>query len=378
MVDGAAASGAERAAPQGSSGKDHRGARLGARPLFGALDLGTNNCRLLVATPTVEAFRVVDAFSRVVRLGEGLAETGILSASAMDRALGALRICASKLRRRNVTRTRCIATEACRVARNGPAFLETVKRETGLTLEVITPLEEARLSVAGCLSLIDRASPVALVVDIGGGSTELSWVDVAELNRREANGGGPPPIAGWTSAPVGVVTLAERFPEEADHAAAYDAMKAHVRSLLPDPPEVAAMKPAFDSGAAHIVGSSGTITSLASVHLNLPRYDRSKVDGVWLTREETDAACRRLKALTRDGRAAQPCIGAERADVVLAGCAILEAIVEAWPTPRLRVADRGLREGMLISLMRAPQKRRRRRGRRRGGRGGANGSAAHG
>ncbi len=375
MVDGAAA-GASRATLSSSQGRRGRPPKTGDRPLFGALDLGTNNCRLLVAAPAGVGFRVVDAFSRIVRLGEGLAETGELSAAAMDRALGALAICASKLRRREVERVRCIATQACRAARNRSGFVARVKAETGLDLEIISPREEAQLGAAGCLSLIDRDAEVALIVDIGGGSTELSWLDVAALREAEASGGGPrPPIVGWASAPIGVVTLAERFPEGADHAAAYETMKAHVLSLLPDPPAVAHLKPAFHAGRAHIVGSSGTVTSLASVHLDLPRYDRSKVDGVWLTRSETEAACRRLSALTREGRAAQPCIGVDRADVVLAGCAILEAIVEAWPTPRLRVADRGLREGVLLSLMHGPARRRRRR---RGGERAGAGAAVRG
>jgi exopolyphosphatase/guanosine-5'-triphosphate,3'-diphosphate pyrophosphatase len=188
-------------------------------------------------------------------------------------------------------------------------------------------------------------------------------------------------VIDWASVPIGVVTLAERFPENGDHAAAYDAMKAHVHAVLPTPPAVAHLKESFTSGAAHIVGSSGTITSLASVHLALPRYDRTKVDGVWLTHAETQAACVHLKGLTRDQRASQPCIGSERADVVLAGCAILEAIAEAWPAQRMRVADRGLREGMLLSLMAKPARKRRRRRRGRRGRGagaGVNGDAAHG
>jgi exopolyphosphatase/guanosine-5'-triphosphate,3'-diphosphate pyrophosphatase len=348
---------------------------MGDRPLFGALDLGTNNCRLLVAAPSGESFRVVDAFSRIVRLGEGLAETGELSQAAMDRAIGALAICASKLKRRQVAHMRCIATEACRAARNKDGFLARVKAETGLALEVISPREEARLSAAGCTALIDRDSAVALIVDIGGGSTELSWIDVAALRAHEARGGHclKLPVVAWASVPVGVVTLAERFPEGGDHCAAYKAMMAHVRGLLPNPPRVAHLKPAFANGGGHIVGSSGTITSLASVHLALARYDRSKVDGVWLTRAETEAACRRLSGLPRAGRAAEPCIGADRADVVLAGCAILEAIVDAWPSARLRVADRGLREGVLLSLMHAPP---RRRGRRRRGRGRANRTSA--
>jgi len=375
MDDGAAA-GAHNMPKTAHRSRGRRAARadIDERPLFGALDLGTNNCRLLIATPVGRSFRVVDAFSRVVRLGEGLNDTGALAEAAMDRTVAALRICASKLRRKRVQRMRCIATQACRAAANGADFLARVKQETGLALDVIAPAEEARLSVMGCSSLIDRDSPVALVVDIGGGSIELSWVDVEAWSRAEADGRfAAPPIIAWSSAPIGVVTLAEAFPEGVDHAAAYDAMKAHARSLLPEPPEVARLMPAFTSGAAHIVGSSGTITSLASVHLELARYDRSKVDGVWMTRQEAEAACTRLKTLSHEGRAAQPCIGADRADVVLAGCAILEAVVEAWPTPRLRVADRGLREGMLLSLMHLPPRRRRRR--RRGGKGaGAGGS----
>ncbi len=369
-MDGATASGAQDGA-RSQKARVHAGPRPRERLLYAALDLGTNNCRLLVATPSSDGFQVVDAFSRIVRLGEGLAETGALSEGAMDRAVAALKVCASKLKRRPVARMRCIATEACRSASNGAAFLERVKTETGIALEVITPREEAGLSVAGCLTLIDRDMPLALVVDIGGGSTELSWLDIDALRAREAAGqGGPPPLIAWASAPVGVVTVAERFPEFDDQASVYEAMKAHVRSVLPEPEGVEALKPRFAAGHAHIVGSSGTITSLASVHLELVRYERSKVDGVWMSRAETEAACLRLKSLPKSERARQPCIGAERADVVLAGCAILEAILEVWPAERLRVADRGLREGMLLSLMQEAPRRRRKRRRRRGGKGG--------
>jgi exopolyphosphatase/guanosine-5'-triphosphate,3'-diphosphate pyrophosphatase len=385
MMDGATASGAQDGAQSRKSRAPARGdagVRQRERQLYGALDLGTNNCRLLIATPAAGGFRVVDAFSRIVRLGEGLAETGLLSEAAMDRAVAALKVCAGKLRRRPVVRTRCIATEACRSASNGEVFLERVKAETGLALEIISPREEAGLSVAGCLSLIDRDMPLALVVDIGGGSTELSWIDVEALRAREASGqGGPPPVVAWASAPVGVVTVAERFPEIDDQASVYEMMKAHVRSVLPEPQGAEALKPRFAAGHAHIVGSSGTITSLASVHLDLVRYERAKVDGVWMSRAETEAACVRLKSLPKAERAKQPCIGAERADVVLAGCAILEAILEVWPAERLRVADRGLREGMLLTLMQEPsrkRRRRRRRGRRRGGGAGAGAGAPNG
>jgi len=351
-------------------------------PTYGALDLGTNNCRLLVAVPQGPGrFRVVDAFSRIVRLGEKLGETGTLSDGAMERTMAALQVCADKLKRRSVEHVRCIATQACRSAANGEAFLAEAKATTGLSLEIITPREEARLAVMGCLALVDREVDAALVVDIGGGSTELSWIDVKELRAREARGlKMSPPIVGWASIPLGVVTVSELFPEpELGREAWYAAMKAHVAERLPVPDGAARLRGAFDAGAAHLVGTSGTITSLAGVHLELDHYDRSKVDGVWLSTPEANAAARRLESKVQAERALEPCIGPDRADLVLAGCAIFEAIMEAWPTPRLRVADRGLREGVLMSLMHPPKRRRRRGGRnRRGGRSGGQGGGEGG
>ncbi len=351
------------AAGGGARGRDGAPKRRDGRgpggPLFGALDLGTNNCRLLVAARTRDGFRVVDAFSRIVRLGEGLDESGALSVAAMDRAVEALKVCAAKMRRRGVERSRCVATQACRGAANGPEFLHRVKHETGLSLDMIAPSEEARLAVMGCLNLIDRNAKAALVIDIGGGSTELSWIDIEQLKSRE-RAGRPfkPPIVGWMSMPVGVVTLAERFPEHEDRCAWYDAMKAHVRERLFEPDGARALRPFFEAGEGHLIGTSGTVTSLAGVHLGLDRYDRSKVDGLWVKTEEALEASRKLQAMCKDERAAEPCIGPERADLVLAGCALLEAVTDVWPSRRLRVADRGLREGLLMTLMHAPKRRR--------------------
>ena len=334
----------------------------GEPPCFGALDLGTNNCRLLIATPTGGgAFRVVEAYSRIVRLGEGLSQSGRLSEAAMERALAVLRISAEKVRRRKVVRLRAIATQACRMAVNGADFVARVARETGLNLQVISPREEAKLSVAGCMNLLDRTADAALVVDVGGGSTELSWVDLA------AAPDGPPPIQSWLSIPVGVVTLAERFPEGEVATRAWfremvDFVKGEVGAFRRADP----MRPLFDAGRAHLIGTSGAITSLAGMHLNLPRYDRSQVDGIWMSRDECEAAAERLLALSARERADQPCIGPDRADLVLAGAAILQAVQELWPCSRVRVADRGLREGILMSLMSGGvRKRRRRRGPRR-------------
>ncbi len=354
-----------QSAPGEPGGRQIKHAGHRGEPLFGALDLGTNNCRLLVAARDGGGFRVVDAFSRIVRLGEGLSETGALSHGAMDRAVDALRICASKLKRHNIAKARCVATQACRTASNGAEFLHRVRQSTGLELEVIEPSEEARLAVLGCLGLMDENAGAVLVVDIGGGSTELSWVDIAALKtmsarERLAN----PPIKAWASYPIGVVTLAEMFPERPDRASWYADMKSFVRERAVGPSDAIALRSHFDTGRAHIVGTSGAVTSLAGVHLNLPRYERSRVDGLWVSRSDAAAAGAQLLAMTVSERAAHPCIGPDRADLVLAGGAILEAIVELWPCERLRVADRGLREGVLMSLIHAQRKRRRRRRRR--------------
>ena len=335
-------------------------------PAYAALDLGTNNCRLLIASPTPRGFRIVEAYSRIVRLGEGLTASGRLSDAAMERSLAALRVCADKVRRRRVVRVRAIATQACRMAENGPAFVRRVAEETGLDLQIITPREEAQLSVAGCLNLLDREMDAALVVDVGGGSTELSWVDLkgegldAQPRRFQAS---RLPIKAWLSIPVGVVSLAERFPEgERADRAWFRAMVDDVKARIEAFPHAEPLRPVFQSGRAHLVGTSGAITSLAGLHLNLPRYDRSKVDGLWLRDSDCVAVSERLLGQTAAERAAQPCIGPDRADLVLAGAAILRAVQELWPCERVRVADRGLREGLLLSLMAEQRPRRRRRG----------------
>jgi exopolyphosphatase/guanosine-5'-triphosphate,3'-diphosphate pyrophosphatase len=355
-------------APRPATSRGRDGIRDGAAPAgdppcYAALDLGTNNCRLLIATPTQSGFRVVEAYSRIVRLGEGLTATGKLSESAMERALAALKVSGEKVRRRRVVRFRAIATQACRMASNGQAFINRVANETGVKLQIISPQEEARLSVAGCQNLLDARHEAALVVDVGGGSTELSWVDL-----KATTPGKDPPMRAWLSIPIGVVTLAERFPEgETATQAWFREMVEHVKAEIGAFRRADPMRPVFEADRAHLIGTSGAITSLAGLHLDLPRYDRNRVDGIWMSREECDAAASRLLALSAAERAAQPCIGPDRADLVLAGAAILQAVQELWPCNRVRVADRGLREGVLLSLMSERNGRRRRR-RRRGGR----------
>jgi exopolyphosphatase/guanosine-5'-triphosphate,3'-diphosphate pyrophosphatase len=332
---------------------------LGRRPVFAALDLGTNNCRLLIATPAPRGFRIIDAFSRIVRLGEGLSHSGRLGEAAMERAYEALAVCADRIARRGVSSMRAVATQACRAAANGEQFLEGVAARTGLRLNMISPREEAELAVIGCLDLVDRKAEVALVLDVGGGSTELSWIDMnstglAALARGRVDQ--PPPIAAWFSAPVGVVTLAERLPERPQDPAWRRAMVDAVKAELAAFTGADHLRDLFAAGRAHIVGTSGAITSLAGVHLNLKRYERRRVDGLWMTREACERAADRLAVMSQAARANQPCIGPDRADLVLAGAAILQAVQELWPCGRVRVADRGLREGILLTLI-ASQRR---------------------
>ena len=344
---------AERAEPaasapagprRGAAPAHRRPGHAAARGTYAALDLGTNNCRLLIARAQGDSFVVIDAFSRIVRLGEGLAASGRLSEAAMDRAVAALAICAEKLRRRNVTLVRSVATEACRRAVNGRDFVNRVTAETGIRLEIITAEQEARLAVTGCQALLEPGHGPALVFDIGGGSTELILLDGEE--------GAPPSINDWFSAPWGVVSLSESEPhvgeDEGALRAAYDRMHARVAEAFAP---FAAKLRARDARPGRLLGTSGTVTTLASLHLDLPNYDRKAVDGLIVPAPAMRDLSQRLAGMNVDERALLPCIGTERADLVVAGCAILEAILDLWPAERLSVADRGIREGILRTLM---------------------------
>ena len=316
---------------------------------FAALDLGTNNCRLLVGAPASDGFRVLDSFSRIVRLGEGLHHSGELSRDAMDRALGALHACAARLRRRPVRAVRAIATEACRRAVNGPDFLARVRAETGLNFDIISTREEAELALESCTPLLAGPGRRALLFDIGGGSTELAWVRL--------NGAGHPVLIGYDSLPVGVVTLAERFGHQGFSAEGYGAMVEHVASLLAPFERIHCIGHEIRLAGVRLLGTSGTVTTLAGVALGLLRYRRPAVDGQTLTAEATDAALSVLRGLGREGLMRHPCVGPERAAFVLPGCAIFEAIRNTWNVPEVTVADRGLREGMLLRMIRANQGR---------------------
>jgi exopolyphosphatase / guanosine-5'-triphosphate,3'-diphosphate pyrophosphatase len=343
---------AEQPAPLGV--RESRGFVSSARPAainYAALDLGTNNCRLLIARRSAGGFRVVDAFSRIVRLGEGLAASGGLSEAAMARTIEALRVCAGKIGQRNVSVGRYVATEACRRAVNCREFLSRVRDEIGIEIEIISTTEEARLVVTGCAPLLHPRFPYAIVFDIGGGSTEIVWLRHGLL-RQEGHQVRPElQILGSVSLPFGVVTFTERFGGIEVTPAIYRAMIAEAETALAPFEKLHGIRRQVRARQVQMLGSSGTVTTLAGVNLALPRYIRALVDGSMLTFNQIDIVSRHLAGLDIEGRAASPCVGRERADLVLSGCAILDAICSTWPVGRLRVADRGIREGILFDLM---------------------------
>jgi exopolyphosphatase/guanosine-5'-triphosphate,3'-diphosphate pyrophosphatase len=339
-------SGTGRTAPPRGGGRSTPRSRA---PLFAALDLGTNNCRMLIAAPDDErGLRVVDGYSRIVRLGEGLAHTGRLSETAMSRAYQALTACAQRIEARAPVAVGCVATQACRAASNGERFLERVRKDLGLDFSIISSEEEAHLSVLGCKSLLEPEADVALIVDIGGGSTELSWVRPSDVLA----GGLEAPILGWGTAPLGVVTLAEEESEpEHGREAWYEALVTRLAETLAPVGAVPHLREAFQAGRSHVIGTSGTVTSLAGVYLGLERYSRQRVDGMWFDVPECRAVIAHMLGQSIEQRAANPCVGKDRADLVVLGGAILDAVLRVWPAPRIRVADRGLREGVLMRLI---------------------------
>lgn len=319
-------------------------------PVYAALDLGTNNCRLLIARPFENSFRVMDGFTRIVRLGEGVSTTGRLSDKAIERTMDALRHCRNKLSHHTPRRMRLIATEACRSAGNAEAFLKRVHDELGLELEIVDRRTEAELAVTGCADLIEKDVEGALLFDIGGGSSELAWMDFRG-GRPRSQGKMSAAIRSWQSLPVGVVSIAERFDGVNVTPESFEEMVAYVAAHLSHFRGREKLRTMIAEHPVHLIGTSGTVTTLAGLHLGLERYERAKVDGLWMRRDQVTDTMRVLLSMSYEARCAHPCIGKDRADLVIPGCAIFEAIRREWPTERVRVADRGLREGILISLM---------------------------
>ena len=334
-------------------------------PLYAALDLGTNSCRMLIAEPQGNQFRVVDSFSKSVQLGAGLEKSGRLSRGSIARTIQALRVCQQKLKRHKVRNMRLVATEACRRAENGAAFLNRVHRETGLRLDIIDPQEEAQLAVVSCAPLVSRKTDQLLVVDIGGGSTELVWIDLTDVPSKgraraimKLYGGFDAPqepagrarVVDWISVPLGVATLRDQFQDVEDDAARFALMSWFFEENLS---EFAPYNEEQAREGFQIVGTSGTVTTVAASHLGLRRYDRNRVDGLRMTSDEIDKVIRSYLDLGPEGRRRDPRIGLDRQALIMSGAAILQALLRCWPTDRLSVADRGLREGMLYAQMAA-------------------------
>ena len=315
-----------------------------AQPVFAAIDLGTTNCRLLVATPTPTGFAVKETFSRITRLGEGLVSDGVLSERAIKRTVYALKLCAKKLKKYKIVRSRFIATEACRRAKNGAAFVERVKKETGLDLEIISFEEECRLGVSGCVPLINRNIRYTVVFDIGGGSTEVSWARINQDNQVS--------IEGFLSFPLGVITVSEAFTGKDLSAAAYRAVVKKVLSYLRPFEEKYEILSKIGQGDVQMIAMSGTVTTIGAFHLGLPVYNRAAVDGMALSYDDLIKAKKKLERMTYEEKETHPCIGMQRADLSLPGCAILQGICEMWPIGEITIADRGLREGIVLDLIR--------------------------
>jgi exopolyphosphatase / guanosine-5'-triphosphate,3'-diphosphate pyrophosphatase len=331
------------AAGDGYPAGGRRRRRRSRHEIFAALDLGSNNCRLLIAQPSPDGFEVIDGFSRIVRLGEQVGETNMLAETAMTRAIDALRVCASKVRRREVTRARYVATEAARRAGNCAEFIDRVRDATGLELEIISSREEAGLTLAGCLPLLDRRIPHALVFDVGGGSAELIWL---RLDPEKS-----PEILGWVSLPCGVVNITERHGGNDFSAEAYAGVVREIEELLRPFEERHGIRAAIENGAAQMLGTAGTVTTIAGVNMGLKKYSRTLVDGSYLDFSAVHLVSHNLASSTFEQRAAHPSIGHNRADLVVAGCAVLQAVCHTWPAGRMRVADRGVREGILSEML---------------------------
>lgn len=311
---------------------------------YAAIDLGTNSCRLVIAQPTPSSFKVVETFSKITRLGEGIINGNMLAKTAIKRTVSALKVCSAIMNEyQPMIRSRFVATAACRRALNCQEFEKIVKRETKLNMEVISSKEEARLAVVGCMPLLSRTIKRALVFDIGGGSTEISLARITESGKTY--------IEGFVSLPYGVVTISEAFPAHDMTKLAYDTIIERTHKILREFEDKYKITEAIRNQEIQVIGTSGTVTVLGAVHLGLPRYNRAAVDGISLSGEELDKVIKRIKNMEHEGRCKHSCIGKTKADLTISGCAIVEALCSFWPILEVTIADRGIREGILLDMM---------------------------
>lgn len=317
---------------------------------YAAIDLGTTCCRLVIASPTPTSFRVIETFSKITRLGEGIINENELSQKAIKRTIAALKICSGVIAEyQPITKCRFVATAACRRAKNYDEFINRVKKETGLDIEIISTQEEARLAVVGCVPLLNRNITRGLIFDIGGGSTEISLARVTSSGKIF--------IEGYVSLPYGVVTISEAFPKDDMTSLAYDTIIERTHNLLKEFDEKFNITEGIKNNEIQTIGTSGTATVLGAIHLNLTRYNRSAVDGISISRQDMYRAINKIKSIGDEGRKKHPCIG-QKADLTIAGCAIIEALSRFWPIMEITIADRGIREGMLLDMMHRSQNKR--------------------
>ncbi|MBO7097770.1 MAG: Ppx/GppA family phosphatase [Alphaproteobacteria bacterium] len=312
---------------------------------YAAIDLGTNSCRLVIATPTPTSFHVVETFSKITRLGEGIIKDNQLSKAAMRRTVNSLKVCKSVMDEyAPITHSRFVATAACRRAKNIDEFLNMVHKEAGLNLEIISSKEEARLAVVGCLPLLNRNIKRALIFDIGGGSTEISLARVTEEGKTF--------IEGFVSLPYGVVTISEAFPKQEMTNLAYNTIIERTEGILTEFDAKYHIYEAIENQEIQVIGTSGTVTVLGAVHLGLPRYNRSAVDGLSLSGVDVENVINKIKTMGDSGRRKHRCIGPSKADLTISGCAIIEALLKTFPISEITIADRGIREGILLDMIR--------------------------
>jgi exopolyphosphatase/guanosine-5'-triphosphate,3'-diphosphate pyrophosphatase len=304
-----------------------------------ALDCGTNSTRLLVSGP---GGVVLERVMRITRLGEGVDATRRLADAAVERTVSVLADYRTLMDRHDVGRARLVATSAVRDAENADAFLSAAADATGVVPEVLSGLEEGRLSFAGATAGlagagVDAGTGPVLVVDIGGGSTELAGGPV----------GGRPDEVAAVSLDMGCVRLSERFlrhdPPPADELAA---ARAFVDGLLA---EARAALPALEPGGL-LVGLAGTVSTIASLAQGLGDYDRDRIHHVELSRSAVAGWLAALAADDRAGRLARPGMVAGREDVIVGGALILDAVMDDFGRERCLVSEDDILDGLVASL----------------------------
>lgn len=302
-----------------------------------AVDLGTNTVRLLVVEAEGREWRPLHQSQRVTRLGEGQAETGRLLEAPMQRTVDTVSEFIAAARGLGASEIRVVATSAVREAPNRAELLALLRAATGLDASVVSGEEEARLTLQGVAAGLPQLGGSFVLFDIGGGSTELVLGEDGRLGAV-------------VSLQLGVVRLAERYGDAGPvDWARFALMRGEIDGRLAR--EIPAR--IIEARAPALVGTAGTVTTLAALDLGLPAYDASRVQGHTLARGAVERLLNRLGALAVAERARLPCLEPGRADVIIPGIAICLAVMDRLGYGSLVVSDRGLREGILCEILSA-------------------------